>query len=103
MKVEELGASGLPIGVLSGSRFQARGITLEPGDLLCIYSDGITEAESPDDEEFGTARLLALLREHRRRPLAELLEAIQTATGSFSAGLPQGDDQTLVLLRRRLA
>jgi phosphoserine phosphatase RsbU/P len=101
-KVEELGASGLPIGVLSGSRFQARGITLEPGDLLCIYSDGITEAESPDDEEFGTARLLALLREHRRRPLAELLEAIQSATGSFSAGLPQGDDQTLVLLRRRL-
>jgi phosphoserine phosphatase RsbU/P len=103
VKIEELGASGLPIGVLSGSRFQARGITLEPGDLLCIYSDGITEAESPDDEEFGTARLLTLLREHRRRPLAELLEAIQTATGSFSAGLPQGDDQTLVLLRRRLA
>jgi phosphoserine phosphatase RsbU/P len=102
VKVEELGASGLPIGVLSGSRFQARGITLEPGDLLCIYSDGITEAESPDDEEFGTVRLLALLCEHRRRPLAELLEAIQTATGSFSAGLPQGDDQTLVLLRRRL-
>jgi sigma-B regulation protein RsbU (phosphoserine phosphatase) len=101
-QVEELGASGLPIGVLSGSRFQARGITLEPGDLLCIYSDGITEAESPDDEEFGTARLLALLREHHRRPLAELLEAIQIATGTFSAGLPQGDDQTLVLLRRRL-
>ena len=101
-KVEELGASGLPIGVLSGSRFQARDITIEPGDLLCIYSDGITEAESPDDEEFGTARLLALLREHRRRPLAELLEAIQIATGSFCAGLPQGDDQTLVLLRRRL-
>ena len=102
LKMEELGASGLPIGVLSGSRFQARGITLEPGDLLCIYSDGITEAESPDDEEFGTARLLALLREHARRPLAEVLEAIQIATGSFCAGLPQGDDQTLVLLRRRL-
>jgi phosphoserine phosphatase RsbU/P len=102
-QVEELGASGLPIGVLSGSRFQARVVTLEPGDLLCIYSDGITEAESPEDEEFGTARLLALLREHGRRPLAEVLEAIQAATGSFSAGLPQGDDQTLVLLRRRLA
>jgi serine phosphatase RsbU (regulator of sigma subunit) len=102
VRVEELGASGLPIGVLSGSRFQARGVTLEPGDLLCIYSDGITEAEALDDEEFGTARLLALLREHRCSPLPELLEAIQTATGSFSAGLPQGDDQTLVLLRRRL-
>jgi serine phosphatase RsbU (regulator of sigma subunit) len=96
----ELGASGLPIGVLAGSRFMAREVTLEPGDLLCIYSDGITEAESAADEEFGTERLLALLREHRDRPLAELLEAVQSATGSFSAGLPQGDDQTLVLLRR---
>lgn len=100
LKVEELGASGLPIGVLAGSRFQARSLTLEPGDLLCIYSDGITEAESPADEEFGTARLLALLRKHGGRPLAEVLEAIQSATGTFSAGLPQGDDQTLVLLRR---
>jgi serine phosphatase RsbU (regulator of sigma subunit) len=96
----ELGASGLPIGVLAGSRFMAREVTLEPGDLLCIYSDGITEAESAADEEFGTARLLTLLREHRDRPLAEMLEAVQSATGTFSAGLPQGDDQTLVLLRR---
>ena len=99
-EVVELGASGLPIGVLPGSRFLARSVTLEPGDLLCIYSDGITEATSPADEEFGTARLLALLREHHGRPLAEVLEAVQAATGRFSDGLPQGDDQTLVLLRR---
>ncbi len=96
----ELGATGLPIGVLAGSRFMAREVMVEPGDLLCIYSDGITEAESPADEEFGTARLLSLLRTHRDRPLDEVLEAVQSATGSFSAGLPQGDDQTLVLLRR---
>jgi sigma-B regulation protein RsbU (phosphoserine phosphatase) len=100
LAIEQLGSSGLPIGVLPGSRFLARTVALEPGDLVCIYSDGITEAESAADEEFGTARLLALLREHRDRPLAEVLEAVQSATGSFSAGLPQGDDQTLVLLRR---
>lgn len=99
-EVEELGATGLPIGVLPGSRFQARSAILGPGDLLCIYSDGITEAESPADEEFGTARLLALLREQRERPLGEALQALQAATGSFAAGLPQGDDQTVVLLRR---
>jgi serine phosphatase RsbU (regulator of sigma subunit) len=98
--VEELGSSGLPIGVLPGSRFLARTVTLAPGDLLCIYSDGITEVESPAEEEFGAARLLALLREQRERPLPKVLEAIQMATGRFSAGLPPGDDQTLVLLRR---
>jgi len=41
-----------------------------------------------------------VLSEHRARPLSEMLEAVQAATASFSAGLPQGDDQTLVLLRR---
>jgi phosphoserine phosphatase RsbU/P len=98
--VEELGSTGLPIGVLPGSRFQAREVVLDPGDLLCLYSDGITEAESPAEEEFGTRRLLALLGEQSDRPLPGILEAVQAATASFSAGLPQGDDQTLVLLRR---
>ncbi|HVT58684.1 MAG TPA: SpoIIE family protein phosphatase [Thermoanaerobaculia bacterium] len=100
--VEQLGSTGLPIGVLPGSRFQARTVTIEPGDLLCIYSDGITEAESPADEEFGSGRLLELLRENCDQPLAEILAAIQNATTQFSAGLPQGDDQTLILLRRNL-
>jgi sigma-B regulation protein RsbU (phosphoserine phosphatase) len=100
--VEELGSTGLPIGVLPGSRFQARTVTLQPGDLFCIYTDGITEAEAPDDEEFGMARLIALLREYRDRPLAEALEALQAATGTFAAGQPQYDDQTVVILRRDL-
>jgi phosphoserine phosphatase RsbU/P len=103
LAIEQLGSSGLPIGVLPGSRFLARTVALEPGDLVCIYSDGITEAESPAEEEFGTSRLLAVLSEHRARPLSEVLEAVKAATAGFSAGLPQGDDQTLVLLRRNLS
>jgi phosphoserine phosphatase RsbU/P len=101
--VDELGAGGLPLGLLPGSRFQARAVSLSPGDLLCLYSDGITECESPGGEEFGAARLLALLAEHRDRPLQQLLEEIQDATGRHSQGLPQGDDQTVILLRRDLA
>ncbi len=100
VETEQLGSSGLPIGVLPGSRFTTRTVALEPGDLLCIYSDGITEAESPAEEEFGTTRLLAVLHEHRDHPLPQILEAVQAATAAFSAGLPQGDDQTVVLLRR---
>jgi sigma-B regulation protein RsbU (phosphoserine phosphatase) len=99
-EVEELGSSGLPIGVLPGSRFQARIVTLAPGDLLCLYTDGITEAESPAEEEFGTKRLVELLRAQGTQPLPAVLEAVKAATGTFSAGLPQGDDQTVVLLRR---
>jgi phosphoserine phosphatase RsbU/P len=101
-EVVELGSSGLPLGLLPGSRFQARSLIVAPGDLLCLYTDGITEAESPAEEEFGSARLLAALREHRELPLGDLLEAIQEATARHCQGLPQGDDQTLVLLRREI-
>jgi phosphoserine phosphatase RsbU/P len=99
-RAEELPAGGMPIGLMPIARFQSRALTLEHGDLLCIYSDGITEAAAPDDEEFGMERLTDLLRAGRDRPLAELVESIPHAIGEFSQGLPQGDDQTLVLLRR---
>jgi sigma-B regulation protein RsbU (phosphoserine phosphatase) len=98
--VEQLGAGGLPLGLFSEARFKSCALTLEPGDLLCIYSDGITEAVSPDDEEFGLERLIGLLRWQRYQPLTEVLAAIPRAVGEFSQGLPQGDDQTLVLMRR---
>jgi phosphoserine phosphatase RsbU/P len=98
--VEQLGAGGLPLGLLPEARFQSRALTLEPRDLLCIYSDGITEAESPAEEEFGMGRLIELLRAGRDLPLPELIETIPQAVGEFSQGRPQGDDQTLVLLRR---
>jgi sigma-B regulation protein RsbU (phosphoserine phosphatase) len=98
--VEHLGAGGLPLGLMPEARFQSRAITLGRGDLLCIYSDGITEAESPREEEFGMERLTDLLRRGRDLPLAELTALIPEAVGEHSQGLPQGDDQTLVLLRR---
>jgi len=98
--IEELPAGGLPIGLLPGSRYQLRTLELHPGDLLCLYSDGITECASPEDEEFGLGRLADLLGANRDLPLAALVDTIERETTRFSAGTPQGDDQTLVLLRR---
>jgi phosphoserine phosphatase RsbU/P len=99
-EVEELRASGLPLGLLPGIRYESRAAQVGPGDLLCIYTDGITEAESPSDEEFGLPRLTACLAEHRERPLGDIVGAIDEAVTRFAAGLPQRDDQTVVLLRR---
>jgi sigma-B regulation protein RsbU (phosphoserine phosphatase) len=98
--VEELGSSGVPLGLLPVARYREECIRLEHGDLVCLYSDGITEAESPSEEEFGMGRLIEVLLAHRERPLAEMQEAILQAVAEFSQGRPQGDDQTLVLLRR---
>jgi phosphoserine phosphatase RsbU/P len=98
--VEHLGSGGVPLGLIPAARFQAKTAEVRPGDLLCIYSDGITEAVAPDDEEFGMERLAAVLAEHRDRPLPELIAAVEGAVTHFAEGQPQLDDQTLVLLRR---
>lgn len=101
-RVEELAPGGVPLGLLPNSRYQPRELVVEPGDILCLYSDGITEAESIEDEEFGTDRLVDILRGHEGRPLQGVLEAIQDEVTRFATGKPQYDDQTLVLLRREL-
>ena len=71
-----------------------------PGDLVCFYSDGITECEAPDEEEFEMERLTEVLRQNQKRPLEGIIAAIDRAVTDYRAGLPQGDDQTVILIRR---
>ncbi|MGE4189891.1 MAG: SpoIIE family protein phosphatase, partial [Thermoanaerobaculia bacterium] len=62
--------------------------------------DGITEAAATNDDAFGMERLSALLAEGSRMSLCELVRRIDSRVTDFAAGLPQGDDQTLLLVRR---
>lgn len=98
-EVTPLGASGLPLGLLPSATYRVDAVEMEPGDLVCLYSDGITECESTADEEYGQERLETFLRERRDRPLSEIVRAIDEEVSRFGAGLPQGDDQTVVLIR----
>jgi len=98
--VEMLPASGMPLGLIESARFAVAQVTLRPGDLLCLYSDGITEAAAPDDEEFGVERLAGLLASSHDEPLGELVASIDRAVVEFAGPRAQGDDQTVVLLRR---
>lgn len=100
--IEDLPPGGMPLGIFSGARYQTAETELGPGDLLCIFSDGITECETPAAEEYGPERLADLLRASADRPLPEILARIDQAVVDFAAGAPQGDDQTVVLLRRSL-
>lgn len=101
-EIERLGASGVPLGLIPTAEHERRSVRLEAGELLCLYSDGITEArdENGDGEEFGVERLCAVLSEHRGEPLTAIRDAVDDALVEFTAGAPQGDDQTLVLVRR---
>ena len=95
-----LDASGPPLGLLPASRYCVGTSILEPGDLLCLYSDGITECASRSDEEFGAHRLEEALREGLDLALPDLSHDIDARCKAFSQGQPQGDDQTVLLLRR---
>jgi len=99
--LERLAPGGLPVGLLPGGSYRADRIDLRPGDLLCLYSDGITECASPEDEELGEARLIELLRGVADRPVTDILEAVEEAVTGFAEGAAQGDDQTMVLIRRK--
>lgn len=93
--------TGLPLGLLPGATYPEAEVTLDHGDLVVLYTDGYTEAESPAGEEFGQQRLLAACAELRDRPLPELAAALDGTLETFTAAAPLSDDRTLLLLRRR--
>ncbi|MEM9555489.1 MAG: SpoIIE family protein phosphatase [Acidobacteriota bacterium] len=98
--IDHLPAGGMPIGLMPTARYEGSALELEAGDLLCLYSDGITECAARDDEEYGLERLEALLTRLRDEPLDAILTRIDEAMLTFADGQQQGDDQTVVLVRR---
>ncbi len=99
-EVVQMVSAGLPLGLMARGQFGSSTLDLAPGDLVCIYSDGITECEAPDEEEFGLERLTRLLVDQGQRSLPEILSRIDKAVTEYAEGQPQGDDQTVILLRR---
>ena len=96
--MERLAATATVIGVFEQWQGSVCQTQLAPGDLLTIYSDGITEAMRGEEEEFGEERLLAELRERRSLPAGEIVAGVLTAVQQFSAGA-QSDDLTLLIAR----
>ncbi len=100
---EILGPTGTPIGLLPDVPYDAGTTSLEPGDTLFLYTDGITEPTDPDDEEYGLERLSTVCIRHRDAALLELAAAIGNDLEDFVRGEPFPDDRTLVVVRRSVA
>ncbi|MEX0879253.1 MAG: SpoIIE family protein phosphatase [Thermoanaerobaculia bacterium] len=96
--VEQVKATGVPLGMFPNASWKEETVVLEPGDLLCVYTDGVTEALNAADEEFGMDRLARLL-EAPAAP-SEICPSVFDAVNAFAADVPQYDDQTLLLIRR---
>jgi serine phosphatase RsbU (regulator of sigma subunit) len=99
-EAELLTATGVPLGVLPCVAYERRELTLAPGQLLLVYTDGITEAASPSGEEYGLERLVALCQRLVDEPLSLLAAAIEQDLETFVKGEPFADDRTLLILRR---
>jgi serine phosphatase RsbU (regulator of sigma subunit) len=97
---EWLESTGIPLGILPEGVFTAGERTLEVNDTLVLYTDGITEPENPEEEEYGEGRLGEVCVKNRSEPVAELLSAIEEDLYHFVRGVPFLDDRTLVLIRR---
>ena len=97
---ERLEGNGLPLGLFPIAEYEREEVTLVPGDLVVLYTDGITEAADEAGEEFGIERLEKVVKEQAREPLVALAVAIETAVEVFAEERRFADDRTLVILRR---
>jgi len=95
----DLPATGIAMGVLPDSAYTQQTVPMPPGDLLVLYTDGITEAENPDLAMFGTERLEAIIRSSRGLSADAVCQAILAAVKEFSGDRPQSDDITLMVIR----
>jgi phosphoserine phosphatase RsbU/P len=95
---------GLPMGILIGQAYEETTTALEPGDLLLLFTDGVTEAASPVESatagaQFGTRRLDNLLLDCLSTGTDECLERIRREVATFCENTPPTDDQTLIAIR----
>jgi serine phosphatase RsbU (regulator of sigma subunit) len=98
--VEDLKGGGIILGILPIAKYEDVHATMNPGDMLVLYSDGVTEAATASDDDFGEARLGQLAASLRTRPAQEIVAAVQSEVAKFAAGTPQADDITVVVMRR---
>lgn len=100
-RVERLGSGGIVLGILPMFPYEAESVTLGPGDIAVLYSDGVTENFAPDrDEEFGEDRLADVIAANRNQPIDAMIRQVRMAVNTFTNNAPPPDDFTLVLIRR---
>ncbi len=97
--IQALTRTGMALGVMQGVSWKRRQVEIAKGNLLAIYTDGITEAENNKGEFFGRERLEAALRQYFARPASEVQAEVLTTVRAFGDGLSQRDDITLMMLK----
>jgi sigma-B regulation protein RsbU (phosphoserine phosphatase) len=90
---------GVPLGLFAGSTYDEISFDLAPGDMFVICSDGVYDAHDARGREFGTDRLLKVVRDMRQQPAREIVDAIFSSVQDFRGDTPPNDDMTAVAVR----
>ncbi|MFN2385999.1 MAG: PP2C family protein-serine/threonine phosphatase [Thermoanaerobaculia bacterium] len=93
-------STGVPVGILPNATWREEVLQMERGDLLCVYTDGVTEAVNEREEEFGLERLARLVSRNAASTPQRICDEALGAVADFARGMPQYDDQTLLVVRR---
>jgi serine phosphatase RsbU (regulator of sigma subunit) len=99
-RMERLTEGGLALGILDAFEYSAGSVTLEPGDFLVVYSDGIPDATDDVGNFFGEERLVAGVRANAGKDAGALMQAILDAVRAHERGAPRADDLTLMIVKR---
>jgi phosphoserine phosphatase RsbU/P len=95
-----LKATGTPLGLLPGMAYEEQALELGPGDLVALYSDGVTEAQDEQESEYGEERLAEFIRPIAHEPAEAIVEKIFVEIDRFAGSAPQYDDITLFVIKR---
>jgi Serine phosphatase RsbU, regulator of sigma subunit len=95
---EELSCGNTVLGLFEDRKYTECYCILQPGDIIVLYTDGVTEA-GQNGEEFGLERLIETVRRHQKASAHEITQAIYSAAQSFASPSPLGDDLTVVVVK----
>jgi serine phosphatase RsbU (regulator of sigma subunit)/pSer/pThr/pTyr-binding forkhead associated (FHA) protein len=101
-QIDELHSDGLILGAFEFASYRSCPLQLHPGDILVVYSDGVTEACNPEGEMFGEERLISIIQEEAPVGGSALKERILSSVKEFTRGMAQTDDVTFVLIDKYL-
>ncbi len=98
--IEQLSSGGFPLGIIPGAEFELGEMQLGTGEALVIYSDGVSEANNLEGEEFGMERLEAVVKSNLKASASGLRDKVESALSAFTKTAPANDDITLVIVKR---
>jgi serine phosphatase RsbU (regulator of sigma subunit) len=98
--IKTLETGSLPLAIMAETAYERHEIDLAPGDVVVMYTDGVTEAQTTEKELFGTDRLEKVLQNANHLSANEINRQILAAVGLFVGEAPQSDDLTILTLRR---